>query len=66
MNRDNITHKVIVADVRYNSILGSDFMTEYSCDILVQKMCLRVKRSLVLDLVVKMFLVHLKLHYLRM
>ena len=43
MGRDDITHKVIVADVRYNGILGLDFMTEHSCDILVQKMCLRVK-----------------------
>lgn len=36
---------MIVADtcIRYNGILGIDFMTKYSCDILVQKMCFGVK-----------------------
>ena len=43
MDRVDITHKVIVANVRFTGILGLDFKTEHSCDILVQKMCLRVK-----------------------
>ena len=43
LGKHNLVHKVLVGDIRYDGILGLDFMTQHSCDILVKKMCLRVK-----------------------
>ena len=39
----DISHKVLIADIEYDGIMGLDFMTQNSCDILVQNMCLRIK-----------------------
>ena len=38
-----LKHKVLIADIKYDGILGLDFMTTFSCDILVKKMSLRVR-----------------------
>ena len=39
----NIIHNVLVGQIKYDGLLGLDFMTKHSCDILVGKMCLRIK-----------------------
>ncbi|KAK3090501.1 hypothetical protein FSP39_012342 [Pinctada imbricata] len=39
----NIVHNVLVGQIKYDGLLGLDFMTKHSCDILVGKMCLRIK-----------------------
>ena len=48
LDKKPYTHKVLIADINFDGILGLDFMTNYSCDILVQRMLLRIKGADVL------------------
>ena len=43
LGKENISHNVLIAHIDYDGIMGLDFMSQNSCDILVQKMCLRIK-----------------------
>lgn len=36
-------HKVLIADIQYDGIIGLDFMTTFSCDIFIKTMSLRIK-----------------------
>ena len=43
LGKYELLHKVLVGEIRYDGILGLDFMTQHACDILVGKMTLKVK-----------------------
>ena len=38
-----LPQKVLVADIEFNGVLGLDFMSTHCCDVLIPKMCLRIK-----------------------